>query len=309
MNHSGCGATEFVAIKGKVLATGFFDKEGSFLAACRAFKHCNLYAGRNPRPAFFCRNGLSFCKKRARDRDIKYLTAISLDIDPVRPRNQPSDDQQHQTALRFALKMQRELGGWVDDSGNGAYLWLPFATPTEVKSGRAMQIKRQFQAWQEDIKRRCRPEDFDLRIDGCYDFSRIKRVIGTFNFKAGRISQFVRKGEPDDLIRNQILALYTPPKERVNNGRSIRPAFLSSRFKRLLEQDDLIREIWDQPDVDDDSSRRDWLLGRCCIEAGILDPEELIAILMHNPHGKYQRDRRHEYVVKTVENLLDGPVG
>ena len=301
LNHSGCGITEFVAIKYKIVATGFFDTEGSFLAACRTFKDYNLYAGRNPRPAFFASSGLSLAKKRARDRDIKCLTAISLDIDPIRPHKQASSDKQHRTAIGFALKVQRELGGWVDDSGNGAYVWIPFFTPVEVTPEILQSLKKRFHVWQEDIKRRFQPERCNLKIDGCYDFSRIKRIIGSSNLSAGRISRFVSKGKPDDRIRDQILSTNVPPS--TNDESCFRPTQLPLQFKDLLKSDDNIRQIWSYSNGGRDVSSCDWLLGQCCIEAGIKQPDELIGILANNPNGKYMRDRRKDYLIRTVEKL------
>ena len=65
-------------------------------------------------------------KKRGRDADIETLTAISLDIDPIRRKGEPSTDEQHQTAISFSLEIQKTVSGEVYNSGNGAYLWVPF---------------------------------------------------------------------------------------------------------------------------------------------------------------------------------------
>ena len=55
LNHEPYGLTELVALEkdtGGIIATGFFDNEMDFVAACDAYnRRCNLYAGRNPRPA------------------------------------------------------------------------------------------------------------------------------------------------------------------------------------------------------------------------------------------------------------------
>jgi hypothetical protein len=59
-----------------------------------------------------------------------------------------------------------------------------------------------------------------------------------------------------------------------------------------------------QTDENNDTSRHDWKLGCACIEAGIRNPSEIGAILLHNPFGKFQRDRRYEYVRTTVNKLI-----
>ena len=318
LNHQAYGLTELVAIgkdKGGIAATGFFDNEDAFVSACRAYNgQCNVYAGRNPRPRDVSRikNYMNTIeKKRARDRDIRYLTAVSLDIDPIRKKGIPSTKEQHQAAIGFALNLQWDLGGDVDDSGNGAYLWIPFITAIEISSDNFGVIKRQCEIWQAVLKKRYKPEAYNLRIDGCFDFSRLKRVIGSFNHKAQRFSKFIKRSRPDDRVRDQILAIdvsdYQPQKLKRISLPSFTPTSqLPRRFERLLRWDFFTRKLWQNPDPLDDTSRHDWLLGVSCVEAGITKPEELAAILMNNPYGKYRRDLREDYLQTTVAKLLDG---
>ena len=115
----------------RVAATGFFDNEDDFVRACRAYNaRCDVYAGRNPRPYSILgvRNYMNInWKKRAKDLEIKDLTAISLDIDPIRAKGLAASERQKEKAVGFALRLQNEFGGMVDDSGNGSYLWLLFS--------------------------------------------------------------------------------------------------------------------------------------------------------------------------------------
>ncbi|MFH1848618.1 MAG: hypothetical protein ABH879_00360, partial [archaeon] len=257
LNHRGYGLTELAAI-GDRIVTGFFDDEAAFAAACRLYNGYNVYAGRNPRPPgiSWIKNHMG-CSKRARDFDIRFLTAISLDIDPVRE-SLAATEEQHEQAVSFALKLQGSIGGDVDDSGNGAYLWIPFRTPVEVGSDFFI-LKRQCAAWQRVVKERFRPEKYRLRIDGCFDFSRLKRVIGSFNHKAQRFSRMVKWSEPDDKVREEILSMDV----RVPAG----PVFvnfqreLPLRFRRLLRWDFSVRRLWQNPDPLNDTSRHDWRLG------------------------------------------------
>jgi len=59
-----------------------------------------------------------------------------------------------------------------------------------------------------------------------------------------------------------------------------------------------------EPNEDNDTSKHDWMLGCALIQAGMACPESLAAVLMHNPWGKYQRDRRYSYINNTVNNLI-----
>ena len=112
LNHRPYGLTELVAIDkdGKgIKATGFFEDEDAFLSASVALSGTNnLYAGRNPRPfSFPSRNKMdTMLRLRASDVQIETLTAISLDIDPIRPKDQPATAPQREKALRFASLLQ-----------------------------------------------------------------------------------------------------------------------------------------------------------------------------------------------------------
>jgi len=315
LNHKFYGLTELAVFgKGGIVATGFFDNEDDFVDACQAYnEQCNVYAGRNPRPVDICssRNYMNnIQKKRAKDKDIRYLTAISLDIDPVRKKGMASTDKQHQQAIRFALMLQCFLGGDVDDSGNGSYLWIPFITPIEIFTENFKIIKKKCEIWNVLLRKKFKPEELGLKIDGCFDFSRLKRVIGTFNHKAQRFSRFIKSSIPDDRIRDEILSIevddYRFQKLKRIPFPPLIPPILPEKFKLLLGWSFLTKELWNNPDPLNDTSRHDWLLGMRCIEAGITEPEELAAILMKNPYGKFQRDRREDYLRTTVTKLLDG---
>jgi hypothetical protein len=315
LNHSGLGFTELAAFdkdRGKLVATGFFDNMDDFAFACRTLnEQCNVYAGRNPRPwGMACiRNALDKVqRKRAKDRDISLITAISLDIDPIRKKGMASTPRQHDQAMDFALKLQSEIGGGVDDSGNGAYLWISFKTPIEITSFNFNIEKKRCALWQEQVMKRFDPEKWGLKIDGCFDFSRLKRVIGTFNHKAQRSSRFVKKGRPGDGVRDEICSIKIDDQKRRKFGKipipPLIPLALPDVFKALLGWDISIRGLWGKPDPFNDTSRHDWILGMSCVEAGITNPKDLAAILMQNPFGKFRRDGRLGYVEGTVGKLL-----
>lgn len=315
LNHEPHGLTELVAIEkgtGRIAATGFFDNEDDFVLACRAYnQRCNVYAGRNPRP--FTISGVRNCmnavwRKRARDKDIRLLTAMSLDVDPVRMKGTPATPEQRETALLFVLRLQERYGGAVDDSGNGIYLWWQFGTPIEVDESTFWTLKGKCEAWQAMLRQTYKPEMHGLRIDGCHDLSRLKRVIGTVNHTAGRVSCAIASSEPTDVIRSELLAVHPVQYLVTGTRRSAPPlpaqAELPSSFQRLLASITSVSRMWETPDPDGDTSRHDWTLGMRCIEAGITEPNDLAAVLAANPHGKYRRDQGTAYLKLTLQNLL-----
>ena len=319
LNHSSYGFTELAIIDpsgGKgVSATGFFNDESAFIEACQAYNgRYNIYAGRNPRPKWLpgvCENCLdSRYKQRAKDGDIELITAISLDIDPVRPKGASSTGKQHKAAVDFALMLQSNIGGWVDDSGNGAYLWIPFRTPMPVSNSNRYEIKQKCRLWQNNIIKAHQPGKYGLRIDGCFDLSRLKKVIGTQSMKGHihRLSRFVRTFDTrDDKIRDAILSLPLEANHRI--AYRIKPSQnLPEGFLKLLKTNRIIQELWLTPGAQNDTSMHDWLLGRELVKAGI-HAESMARILMLNPFGKYQRDRRYSYIQSTVQNLISRCTG
>lgn len=314
LNHAGYGVTELVVIDpGKgVIATGFFNRENAFVKACEAYDgRYNIYAGRNPRPKWFpkvCVNYLDTrYRQRAKDSDINHITAISLDIDPITPKGTSSTEKQHRTAIGFALNLHNEIGGWVDDSGNGAYLWIPFRTAIFTNNHDRQAIKQKCRLWQTNIIKVHEPEIYQLRIDGCFDLSRLKKVIGTRSVKGKihRMSRFVKEDKPDNKVRDAIVSLYLPVGEKTIQVKPRRR--ISQKFLNILKTNNTVRQLWLTPNGD--ASMHDWALGSELIKSGITDPGELTGILMRNPFGKFQRDRRYDYIQTTVNKLMGGMSG
>jgi len=316
LNHSNYGFTELAVIdpsgeKG-IIATGFFDDESAFIKACQAYNgKYNIYAGRNPRPRWLpkvCDNCLdSRHKQRAKDSDIEFVTAISLDIDPIRPKGTSATVAQHKKAIEFATKLYHQLGGWVDDSGNGAYMWLPFSTAIPVNNENRDEIKRKCKLWQTNIVKAHEPEKYGLRIDGCFDLSRLKKVIGTQSVKGHihRLSRFViADSVRDDKVRNAIISISSQAHGK--GVMHVKPSQnLPAKFLKLLKTNRIIQQLWLAPDSNNDNSMHDWSLGSELAKAGIV-AEDMARILMLNPFGKYQRDRRYNYVQTTVNKLIGG---
>lgn len=317
LSHEAYGITELVVVdpRGGIIATGFFNDERAFLSACMQHNgHYNIYAGRNPRPRrFVSSNRINrldhWAHKRAKDSDIRHVTAISLDIDPVRPKSTSSTSRQMANAVEFAVKVREETGGWVDCSGNGAYLWIPFAEPIVVSDANRARVKAQCRAWQYALVERFGPARHGLRVDGCYDLSRVKKVIGTLSVKGTvhRLSRFVvRGGPPDNRIRDEILSMAVAKLERKVVGSGLAPSSrVPDAFLVQLQTNPAIRQLWLAPDNEGDTSRHDWELGCESLRAGIRTEADLVRILAANPFGKYQRDRRTGYVKHTVRKLLE----
>ncbi|MFC1714622.1 hypothetical protein ACFL6S_13225 [Candidatus Poribacteria bacterium] len=317
LNHSGLGVTELVVIdssgKEGIIATGFFNSEDAFVNACKLYNgRYNIYAGRNPRPRWLPKNCENYLdtkhRQRAKDDDIEFVTAVSLDIDPIRPKGTSSTDEEHRKAIKFATLLHDDIGGYVDDSGNGAYLWIPFTAPIQLSRYNHNRIKQKCKLWRENIAKVYHPEKYGLRIDGTHDLSRIKKVIGTKSVKGKihRASRFVVMGSMDYRVRDAILTL---PLQTYQRNIRVKPARnLSPQFLQLLKTNQIVKHLWLTPNPQSDSSMHDWMLGCELVKAGI-NAQDLARILMMNPFGKFQRDRRHYYIQTTVKKLMGDAIG
>ena len=325
LNHGDYGITELIVYSTQnknILATGFFDDENTFVKACRELNgKGNIYAGRNPRPFDFAsKNGLKLGimydrkKRRASDKDIEYVTALSLDIDPIREKNTSSTDEQHKAALDLAVKISEEIGGSADDSGNGSYVWIPIK-PINVTDDNRDEVSAKCKAWMDSIRQMYKPEELGLDIDSVPDLSRVKKVIGTLSVKGAvyRLSRFHTPPamEPHPSLDQTILSMVIETNKKAVkkpievNITDVKDQ-LPPKFQGLLETDKRLKAFWSNPREDGDASKHDFRLGMLCLERGITDENEIATILSLNPYGRIVKKGKDDgYLTRTIEGLLE----
>lgn len=171
---------------------GFFVPDGLGLdaaahaAAMWGMGQGQVYAGINPRRTDLlnnvARNRMVPTGRAGRLEDVAAVTAILIDIDPVRPKGTASTDEELAAAQAVARKIDRwwRNQGWnptlVAMSGNGWHLWArvppqnPTVFPAHLRTFLA-DIARQFKDSAADI---------DLSVA---DAPRIAKVPGTVSIK------------------------------------------------------------------------------------------------------------------------------
>jgi hypothetical protein len=123
--HTGLGVTEgrIISPHHEVLGIGFFDDEDAFVAACAAANGTgNVYVGIQPRPRRFFEqapNRLARLRRGAHDHDIERVTALVLDLDPVRPKDRASTDDELEQAIDEATRVSR--AGWSRGTSPGPF--------------------------------------------------------------------------------------------------------------------------------------------------------------------------------------------
>lgn len=129
LNEADIRATRrFLAHEGHgVTGIGYFDDEDAFVAACaKASGTSNVYVGIQPRPARFLAqapNRLAHLRTGAHDQDIEQVTAIVMDLDPVRPKDKASTEEEMAQAIAEATR----LADWLAAKG--------MVRPVRVMSG------------------------------------------------------------------------------------------------------------------------------------------------------------------------------
>ena len=192
LNHGDHGVSEVRVIQtGKgILGIGFFDDEEAFVRECvRTNAGGNVYVGIQPRPMRLLHkapNVIRPLRTGAGFKDIEVVSATVIDIDPVRPKDTASTEDELQLAVNAADK----AADWCESkgfarplrmmSGNGAQLWFAFPAITLTEENRDL-IQANLKAFEAEI--RGQVETAGVKVDSIHDLPRIIKVIGSVSRK------------------------------------------------------------------------------------------------------------------------------
>ncbi|TQF08601.1 hypothetical protein FJV41_49050, partial [Myxococcus llanfairpwllgwyngyllgogerychwyrndrobwllllantysiliogogogochensis] len=187
--HAQHGVSEVRVIRpggGGLVGLGFFDAEEAFVAACvEANAAGNVYVGIQPRPRRLLElapNVLRPLRTGAGSKDIAVVTATVVDLDPMRPKDSASTEDE----LALTLQVATAAADWCEAqglvrprlmmSGNGAQLW--FALPSQSLEGEAHErVQAGLKAFEAEFRARFASER--MRVDSIHDVARIIKVVGT----------------------------------------------------------------------------------------------------------------------------------
>ena len=195
--HGAHGVSEVRIIRpGKGIAgIGFFDSEDAFVAECvRTNAAGNVYVGIQPRPRrllSLAPNAIRPLKTGAGRKDIEVVTATVVDLDPVRPKDTASTDEELGDAVAAAEAAAR----WTEGeglhppalmmSGNGAQLWFA-VPPIALDDDNREVVQANLKGFEAAL--RAQLESDRVKVDSIHDLPRIIKVVGTVS----------HKGEPTD---------------------------------------------------------------------------------------------------------------
>ncbi|MDC0714277.1 hypothetical protein POL68_37795 [Stigmatella sp. ncwal1] len=191
--HAAHGVSEVRVIRpggGGIVGLGFFDDEEAFVAACEAANaDGNVYVGIQPRPRRllkFAPNVLRPLRTGAGSKDIEVVTATVVDLDPVRPKDTASTEDE----LSLTLQVAEATAAWCEAqglvrprlmmSGNGAQLWFALP-PQSLESELHERVQAGLKSFEAEVRARFQSER--VHVDSIHDVARIIKVVGTVSRK------------------------------------------------------------------------------------------------------------------------------
>lgn len=132
----------------------------------------NIYVGINPRTD----------PSKPEAKDIKKVTCIVIDIDPVRPKDAPSTEEQWKASIEHGKKLSQDFrGSVVVSSGSGCHVYIPIE-PIKVENWEG--LTESLAKWTKLVKEKYATKEF--KIDSIFDLPRVIRAWGSFNNRSKR---------------------------------------------------------------------------------------------------------------------------
>ena len=157
----------------KMVDRRLIEGEESLLKWVKQFDNrADLFVGRNP---------------RTKDGKVEKITSISVDLDPIRPKDSPSTFEQLQESIKASkkiLKVSEYRNGIIATSGNGCHIYWAFSEPIQE---RLKEFELGAKLFEAEIRKLIEGE-FNVRVDAIYDNPRLVKIIGTTSTK-GEVNQ------------------------------------------------------------------------------------------------------------------------
>lgn len=224
----------------------------------------NVYVGINPRVD----------PNKPLAKDVKKLTCLVIDIDPVRPKDAPSTDEQWKASIEYGKKVSQDFAGSVlVSSGSGCHIYVPIE-PIIVDNWEA--LTETLYKWTKLVKEKHGTKEF--KIDSIFDLPRVIRAWGSHNHKSNRLCGPL---EGMDSFQRAKYAFAQKPAEAPKKAdmpqaeeRLLKLAFHNKRIK------DIIDGSTSQPSASEYDFEFVMTLAKAHMSA-----EEIEAVWHHNKHG------------------------
>lgn len=294
LGHGNLGLSEIRLPKRHIQV--FCNNEHDYEQHIQDYLNGNIYVGINPRKG-----------KSGYAEDVSYLTCVVIDLDPFRPKDTASSDQQHSEALSVAEKLAGQYpGALVVDSGSGAHVYFP-VNPVSLDDSNRAGILGRLRAFKDKVK--AEYETDTIRVDHIYDLPRIIRVWGSFNEKSQRPCFPLSSYTGFRFDFNSLTPEAAPEREAEVQGPVVTGS-VSERFEKLLKANPGLRAIIENGAKHHESrSEAAWALINKLIDASFSD-EEILQVhnqtLPHKKGDKWTMDDIHRARRKRVDVKIKG---
>lgn len=254
----------------KLISREYFTDQLSFVEWAHTFNgQGNVFVGRNPRAAI-------------RSKEIKHISCITLDLDPIRPKNEAATQEQMEECFHAGETiLHRFRGGSLCGSGNGALVVWTTDSPI-LADFKAFEAK--LKSFQDECAELVKPFK-GVRIDATQDSARLIKLIGTVSVKGGtRVTRFLRFSN------------------RAGDGNDVFRHVAEFRTSQPVPKEALLAKA-----ASDDRSRNDYALAVHYKERG-LSPSDTLEALAHHALGRPDRHDDHVRIVNKVFGVAD-PAG
>lgn len=166
---------------------------------------------------------------------IPRLTCLVIDVDPVRPKDTPSTDAQHASAIELANRIAKDLGtSIVVSSGSGAHVYIPIKG---INIELPLELTDSLRQWCNTIKEKYGTKE--LKIDSIFDLPRVIRLWASHNSKSNRKCELLG---PLDTVSRQAITFKQEPKVKKHVPEVITDE-LTQKFNRLCRANKRLKEI------------------------------------------------------------------
>lgn len=282
------GYTEIRIIgKNGVVVQNFVDNKKDFLKFIQDNEQENLYVGINPRKT-----------QDGSGNGVDWVTAVVFDIDPIRPKGQPSSDQGLVDATDLGRKLGNEFkSATLVSSGSGAHVYIPIipvrATP---------ELAAKLASWARQLNKKYSTET--LRLDSIFDFPRVIRVWGSWNHKSNRPCNVL------DLSDKRLdLATFLPHIDHdvtttLNPGNSVKPDY-ELRFEKLIKVNDNLSKLVKGELSFPSRSEADYLFIKTLLTAHF-SADEIAYLSKYNVMGRTGKEFRKDDISRILDKINSG---
>lgn len=260
----------------------FFQHGQEYYEAVKDYLKGDCYVGINPR-----------LRAEGTSNSVGFFTCLVFDVDPVRPRGEPSSDVAHRDSVGIGQRIAgRYDNAIVVSSGSGCHVYIPLERTENRPSPAQSKILRE---WFDSEKKQI-GDTPGFRIDPIWDAPRIIRVWGSHNEKSNRPCEVISAPTEIKRIKAPWLS-YLPPEIVLNITEGYQ-----RRFQKLALTNLALGRLMREDAKFDSRSEADYAFVSILVKAHF-SRDEIKDLIRLNPLGR-GGEAKEQDVDRIVEKVL-----